>query len=110
MSSKFPLVVLLAELAEQIRTRNLELDLVWVPREQNEEADSLTNGDYTAFDPSLRIHVDISAVQWLVLDELMSVATALYDQVRLVRACCNPGAVPAPRTRPEERLRQREPW
>ena len=51
MSSKFPLVVVLAELAAQLKKRCLRLDLQWVPRDENEEADGLTNLDFSGFDP-----------------------------------------------------------
>ena len=46
MTSKFPLVVILAEVVAQLRTRSMVLNLGWVPRDQNEEADALTNGDF----------------------------------------------------------------
>ena len=35
MTSKFPLVVVLAELAAQLKKRSLKLDLQWFPRGQN---------------------------------------------------------------------------
>ena len=41
-SSSFPLSVVVMELACQLDEANLELDLRWVPRLQNEEADALT--------------------------------------------------------------------
>eukprot|EP00971_Amphidinium_carterae_P247619 4917170-Amphidinium_carterae.1 len=31
------------------------LSLEWKPREQNQEADALTNSDFSLFDPSLRV-------------------------------------------------------
>ena len=43
MSSKFPLVVILTEMAVQLQSRKLELDLDWIPRNQNKEADAITN-------------------------------------------------------------------
>ena len=36
MTSKFPIVVVLAKLAAQLKRRSLKLDLQWVPRDQNE--------------------------------------------------------------------------
>ena len=59
MTSKFPSLVILTEFAAQLKSRHAELDLAWVPRDQNEEADALTNGDYSAFNPSLRIDIDV---------------------------------------------------
>merc|ERR1712102_11877 len=49
MTSKFPMVVVLAELAAQLKKTSLKLDLQWVPRDQNEEADALTNRDFSSF-------------------------------------------------------------
>ena len=59
MSSKFPLVVVMAELAAQLRARGLRLDLAWVPRAQNEEADELTNREYGRFRMENRIPVEV---------------------------------------------------
>ena len=46
MSTKFPLVLILGELATQLRRNTLALELNWAPRGQNEEADALTNADF----------------------------------------------------------------
>ena len=48
MTTKYPLVVVLMELAHQMRRRRLVLRARWLPRLQNEEADALTKGE---FDP-----------------------------------------------------------
>ena len=37
MSSKFPLVVIMTEMAAQLQAKEAELDLHWIPRNQNEE-------------------------------------------------------------------------
>ena len=63
MSSKFPLVVILAELSVQLRRRDLELDLQWAPRDQNEPADSLTNLDFSGFDPRKMVDIEAEKVQ-----------------------------------------------
>ena len=41
-----------------------------IPRDQNEEADALTNFDYRFFDPEKRIEVDINALGFKLLPEL----------------------------------------
>ena len=43
MSTKFPLTLLLMELAEQLRSRGLELHLTWLPREMNQPPDDLSS-------------------------------------------------------------------
>jgi len=117
MTPKFPSVVILAELAEQLKMRQAELGLLWVPRDQNEEADDLTNGEFGRFSESKRIHVDLGKLKWLVLDELMVSAEALYQEVKGARELRGAGAASSGegggrrgRRRPEERLRARDPW
>ena len=91
MSSKFPLVLILAEFAAQLRHRRAELDLQWLPREQNEAADALTNGRLEAFDRDREVKVDVSSLPFLVLPDMIRVADALYEDVRKRREGGKPG-------------------
>jgi hypothetical protein len=72
MSSKFPLVVILAELSAQMQARAMALNLEWAPRDQNEEADALTNGDFSLFDTRKRVVADLEEIRWLVLPRMRS--------------------------------------
>ncbi len=63
---RFPLVVILAEVASQLRQRSMALSLGWAPREQNEEADALTNGDFSQRKPANRVNFVIEEVKWLI--------------------------------------------
>ena len=110
MSGKFPVVVILTELAMQLRERSMELSLEWVPRDQNEEADALTNGDFTLFDPARRISVDPTKLEWIVLPRMMEVAENLYKETQAARAASGGPLPREPRRRPEEVLRRRDPW
>ena len=111
MSSKFPLVVILGELAAQLKARGMVLDLEWAPRDQNEEADALTNRDFSAFSPALRIDVKIEDLKWLVLDDLLKSADQLYQEVRAMREkSATPGQASAPPALKRASLRQRDPW
>ena len=115
MSSKFPLLVILGELASQLREKAISLDLVWAPRDQNEEADALTNEDYSAFDPSRRITVDIQSVEWIILPRLLEAADRIYAEVKARREEHPRAPQPAvatmpPRSRARVPLRQRDPW
>ena len=65
MSPKFPLIVIMTEMAAPLQAREAELDLQWIPRNQNEEADGLTNEDSSQFDPSRRIKVEIERLKFL---------------------------------------------
>ena len=80
-STKFPLTILIMELSEQLRTRNAAPSLRWVPREQNQEADDLTNMVFEKFDEKNRVPVDPSKLQFLVLNELNITAGELYQDL-----------------------------
>ena len=84
-STKFPLYLVLMELSEQLRTRNLALSVVWRPRDENEEADALTNERFGSFRPELRIPVRWSALQFLVLPRLADAATEHFEALRAVK-------------------------
>ena len=71
VSPKFPLIVIMTEMAAQLQAREAELDLQWIPRNQNEEADGLTNEDFSQFDPSRRIMVEIERLKFLILPKMI---------------------------------------
>ena len=111
MSSKFPLVVILAELSAQLRARKMALSVGWTPRDQNEEADALTNGDYAQFRPANRVSVTIEDVKWLVLPKLMAVASDIFAEVQKRKAAKDHSPQQAPPAKKAKGgLRQRDPW
>ena len=81
LSTKFPLTILLIELSEQLRKRGLELHLEWTPRNNNQEADDLTNENFSKFSEALRIQVEPPSIPWIVLPELMESGQVLYDHL-----------------------------
>ena len=111
MTSKFPLVTILAELAAQLRSRAMGLKLSWTPREQNEEADALTNGNFSAFCPWRRLEVDMEKLEWILLPEMLKAASEIYERAKESKAAAltsgHRAAASAPGHRP---LREREPW
>ena len=111
MSSKFPLVVIMTEMAAQMRLRRLELDLAWIPRNQNEEADAITNDRLELFDPHRRIPIDLPNMNFIILDEMMRVADHLYAEVRRRRATRPAPTPPTENARGRKRpLHERDPW
>lgn len=48
------------------------MNLRWRRREDNQEADDLTNLKFEAFDPGRRIAVDVPNLSFIMLNELMS--------------------------------------
>jgi hypothetical protein len=111
MSSKFPLVVVLSELSALLRSRGMALDLEWAPRDQNEEADALTNEDYSAFDPAKRISVMVEDINWLVLPYMLGVAGDIYEAVQKAMAVKVAKTLPLSGTTGKHlKLRARGPW
>ena len=113
MSSKFPLVVLLTELAVQLRKRRVEMDLEWVPRNQNEAADAITNNNTSIFDPNRKMTVEVSTLRFEILPDMMQVADHLYAYVREKRekrTTVTPPATPATQVKKQRPLRERDPW
>ena len=68
MTSKFPLVVILTELAEHLKQGEFDMTLTSVRRAQNELADALTNGDFGNFRK-----VDVGSLGFKILPEMVRV-------------------------------------
>ena len=81
MSTKFPLTLLIMELAEEMREKDLKLDLEWIKRDFNTDADDLSNGEWKNFDESMRIHLGPDGAEWKVLGELMKRGEDLYKEI-----------------------------
>ena len=80
-TTKYPLGLVLIELAHQLRVQEVELDIAWRPREENIEADALTNHDYTAFDPAKRVAVAWGDLKFGVLDRLVAKAKLFHQHL-----------------------------
>ena len=80
MTTKFPLGVVLMELACQLGLRRACLHARWIPRLQNEEAD-VTNMDFHHFDPKLRINVDLNELGFIVMDDLFREGDAYVEEL-----------------------------
>ncbi len=80
-SNRFPLSAVVMEIAAQLEARRARLQMTWAPRENNCEADQLSNGVTEGFDPALRVAINPGEIRWLVLDKLMSHALE-FEQAR----------------------------
>ena len=99
------------EFGEQLRYSGARLDVRWAPRETNCEADRLTNGDTSGFDPLLRLRVLPPTGGWFILDEALRLGEAAEIEKKRYRA--EGGLrrqVKGKRKRPEDRLRLKDPW
>ena len=86
MSCKYPLSIVVMELAAQMKKFEMELNLGWVPRGQNVEADALTNSEFEGFDPDKRINVAFEDLPFLVMDRLMAKAAELDGEIKLAKS------------------------
>jgi len=103
------------ELSEQLEARRSWLELEWAPRQQNTEADALTNGEFGDFDPRLRLDIDPAKAEWRVLSDMIEAGGGMVEELRLAREAKKlekSAAKKAGRKRriAGEALRDREPW
>ena len=108
MTSKFPLVVVLAELAAQLKKKSLKFNLAWAPRDQNEEADDLTNEEFGRFSLRHQMKVKAEDFKWEVPDEYMKAPAEIHARVVVLRK--EPSIPEVPRKGKRRPLREREPW
>ncbi len=85
MSTKYPLTLLMMEMAEELRQKNLRLDLKWTKRDNNVGADSLTNEDFSDFSKELRVEVKEEDLKWRVLDALYPRSSQLFEEVKALK-------------------------
>lgn len=111
MSSKFPLYIVLIEFTEQLLAKGVSLELKWTPREHNQDADDLTNSKQDNFSQDLRIDTPLEELPWKVLPELMRTATDLYKDIKSSK---EQKLLDTPhklrKTRPQEKLKRKDPW
>ena len=110
MTTKFPLSVYLMEIAAQMEKRGLDLELWWTPREQNTEADELSNLDFRHFRKDKRIEVNLEAIQTIVMKDLLG-AGAVED-LKASQRQAKRGLVLSEAKRPRlaEGIKERDPW
>ena len=69
-TTKWPLMIINMQLSVLLSAARLKLNLVWRPRDQNTEADALTNGVFDGFDSTDRISFSYGDLPLTLLHEL----------------------------------------
>ena len=118
LTTKYPLGVVLMELAAQLGRRAATLRADWIPRLQNEEADALTNWDFRHFDLKRRIDVDLGALKFNIMDDLFESGEAYLKELESLRSKSKAATAPTSadasgekrRKKKGEALRDRDPW
>lgn len=109
MTTTFPLSAVLMQMTSMLGARNLWLDLSWVARDQNTEADSLTNSDFSGFTEANRLPVIWADLPLDVLDALIREGTgfmAELDKHRENKKRAESIGIRVPR----KRRRVKQPW
>ncbi len=71
MSTKFPLCLIVMELAAQLEHHQMRLNVEWAPRDYNQEADDLSNLRFDGFHPARRLGTRVEDLNFIVLDRLL---------------------------------------
>ena len=82
LTTKYPLSCFVMEIAALLAKANVELNLLWLPRLQNVEADALTNSDYRGFNPDLRQKFCLEEYDGLVLKQMLAAGEELNSEVK----------------------------
>ena len=116
ITTKYPLGVVLMELAAQSHLRGIALRAKWLPRLQNEEADALSNFDFSSFDAGKRIEVDLDTMNFCLLNDLFAAGDeyiAELEQIKaaeVVRAKASHAPPASKRRRKGLSLKDTDPW
>ncbi len=113
LTTKFPVSLVLMELAFQLARLEASLSLHWIPREQNEEADDLTKGRYEKFEEALRIEISLEDIGFEIIPKMAEVAGQLDEEIRLKKASKEGKKEEVQRERrtpAEMKLRMSQPW
>ena len=105
-STKWPLMGLLMQMSETLLHSNLRVKLQWRPREENTEADDLTNGDFSKFDMSLRRPVSFSDLKLDLFEELM----ACYDEYEASKVALRERNPIREKASKKQKLAEKTPW
>jgi len=105
LTTKWPLVAFLSEISAQLESKNILFEMCWVPREQNQEADAITNSDTEWLNSDMCVASSLDGLPFLVLPDLLSRGEAFYNGQPVV----NQG-IPDKGTHDPRSLRVRDPW
>ena len=81
-TTKWPLMLTNMQLSSSLAKARLSLDLRWRPREENVEADNLTNEEFAGFSESDRVLVTLSDIDLCIVETLWK-TKAQFDEARL---------------------------
>ena len=106
-ATKYPTYLVPMEFNEQMKLKNMIFSIAWRPRDENEEADALTNEVFTNFDPSLRVPLQWNKLEFLVLPHLTEMAEAHFKALQESEADARRSVAKSPTKEKTEREKSR---
>ena len=73
------------ELAHQMKLRRMVLRARWLPRDENQEADDLTNDEFRHFDLKKRIKAELKDLKFTIMDSLFAVGDTYLAELEAAR-------------------------
>ena len=86
LTTKYPLGVVLMQLAHEMRTRRLLLRARWLPRLQNQEDDDLTNDESHHSRAEKRIPLDLNKLGFDLIHSLLAAGDEYVAELEQARA------------------------
>ena len=85
-TTKWPLMAINMQMSSALARSRTTLNLSWRPREENTEADDLTNEVFEGFDPALRVAVKLKDLDLTILHALVAVHSEFEDAKKAAKA------------------------
>ena len=105
-STKWPLFGVLMQMVSELAKNNKLLRLAWRPREQNQEADDLTNLQFDKFDLRLRKMVGLADVPLAVVHDMSKVRQDFLDRCAELK----PLKLAEGRASKKQKMADKTPW
>ena len=107
MTTKMPVGAVLIQYALMLTAKDIDLSLNWVAREDNTEADALTNEDFSGFDPSRRVQISLGDLDLKVMYQVLEAWGDLDEEIKK-RRLESTGGSSAPKVRKKRKVKV--PW
>ena len=85
MTTKFPLCAAMMQLSSTLAERHMKLRLNWAPREQNYEADELSNGIKHRFDKNKQVDVEKILQNLPGFNKMIKYGRSLYEGIKEIK-------------------------
>ena len=103
-TTKWPLMAINMQLSSELSKARLSLRLKWRPREENTEADDLTNEKFSEFDPAKRVDVIWKDFDFSILQALVQTRGEFEKKKQEAKA------VPSDKHQPRGKKFDKSPW